>query len=265
MPGTWRQYGCSPPTFPGRAPPVCSRHNLATRPGRQHQAVEPCCGADVQAGEKRGSDNGTRTREGASMSPDKSSFSSSSFLKRWKKLIELGQMAGLSIGLWTWEMPTDGLVWSDETYRQLGYTRDTFSGRGEDFFRRLHPEDRQRVEEAVQRVLAGSSEYNVKFRVVRPDGSTCWIHSCGVLVHPGASRMVGICIDITGLEDMEAQLQRNEERMRLAFDAANLGFWDRNLVTGETVWSATASRQLGLPDGFPMSFAIFMNAVHPDR
>jgi diguanylate cyclase (GGDEF)-like protein/PAS domain S-box-containing protein len=198
------------------------------------------------------------------MSPDKSSFSSSSFLKRWKKLIELAQMAGLSIGLWAWEMPADGLVWSDETYRQLGYTRDTFSGRGEDFFRRLHLEDRPRVEEAVQRVLAGGSVYDVKFRVVRPDGSICWLHSCGVLVHPGASRMVGICIDITGLEDMEAQLQRSEERMRLAFDAAKIGFWDRNTVTGETVWSATASRQLGLPDGSPMSFAIFMNAVHPD-
>ena len=198
------------------------------------------------------------------MSPDKSSFSSSSFLKRWKKLIELAQMAGLSIGLWAWEMPTDGLVWSDETYRQLGYTRDTFSGRGEDFFRRLHPEDRPRVEEAVQRVLAGGSAYDVKFRVVRPEGSICWLHSCGVLVHPGASRMVGICIDITGQEDMEAQLQRSEERMRLAFDAAKIGFWDWNIATGELVWSALECRQLGLPEDSPTSFEIFMNAVHPD-
>ena len=163
------------------------------------------------------------------MRPDKS-FSSSSFLKRWKKLIELAQMAGLRIGLWAWEMPSDKLIWSDETYRQFGYTRETFSGRGEDFFRRLHPEDQPRVHEAVQRALAGASVYDVRFKVVRPDGSTCQLRSCGALVFPGASRMVGICIDITDVEDMEARLQRSEERMRLAFDAAKIGCWDWNLA-----------------------------------
>ena len=63
---------------------------------------------------------------------------------------------------------------------------------------------------------------------------------------------------------MEARLQRNEERMRLAFDAAKIGFWDWNIVTGETAWSATASRLMGLSEDSPTSFAIFVNAIHPD-
>jgi PAS domain S-box-containing protein len=63
---------------------------------------------------------------------------------------------------------------------------------------------------------------------------------------------------------MEAQLQRNEERMRLAFDAAKIGCLDWNLVTGEMVWSATGSRQMGLPEDSPTSFEMFMNSVHPD-
>jgi diguanylate cyclase (GGDEF)-like protein/PAS domain S-box-containing protein len=63
---------------------------------------------------------------------------------------------------------------------------------------------------------------------------------------------------------MEAQLQRNEERMRLAFDTAKIGFWDWDMLTGEIVWSAFEGRQLGLPEDSPTSFAVFMNAVHPD-
>jgi diguanylate cyclase (GGDEF)-like protein/PAS domain S-box-containing protein len=63
---------------------------------------------------------------------------------------------------------------------------------------------------------------------------------------------------------MEAQQQRNEERMRLAFDAAKIGFWDWDMVTGEIVWSAFEGRQLGLPEESPTSFAVFMTAVHPD-
>jgi diguanylate cyclase (GGDEF)-like protein/PAS domain S-box-containing protein len=63
---------------------------------------------------------------------------------------------------------------------------------------------------------------------------------------------------------MEAQQQRNEERMRLAFDAAKIGFWDWDMVTGEIVWSAFEGKQLGLPEDSPTSCAVFMNAVHPD-
>jgi PAS domain S-box-containing protein len=65
-------------------------------------------------------------------------------------------------------------------------------------------------------------------------------------------------------EAMEAELQRSEERMRLAFDAAKIGCWDWNLVTGEMVRSATARRQMGRPEDAPASFEIFLNSVHPE-
>ncbi len=65
-------------------------------------------------------------------------------------------------------------------------------------------------------------------------------------------------------KEVESQLERSEERMRLAFDAAKIGFWDWNAITREPVWSATTSRQMGLPADFPPSVETFMNAVHPD-
>ena len=65
-------------------------------------------------------------------------------------------------------------------------------------------------------------------------------------------------------EDIKVQLQLSEEKMRLAFDASKIGFWDWNMLTGETAWSRTASRQMGLPEDSPTSSEIFLNSVHPD-
>jgi len=75
----------------------------------------------------------------------------------WQKRLELAQKAGLRIGLWDWDVVANTVTWSDETYRQFGLTRDTFSGRVEDAVERLHPDDRSRVQEVIQKVLDGKS------------------------------------------------------------------------------------------------------------
>ena len=76
----------------------------------------------------------------------------------WQQWLELAQTAGLKVGLWDWDVVANTVTWSDETYRQTGLTRDTFSGRVEDAVARIHPEDRARVEEAIQKVLAGGTD-----------------------------------------------------------------------------------------------------------
>jgi PAS domain S-box-containing protein len=94
----------------------------------------------------------------------------------WQKRIELAQEAGLGLGLWDWDLATNKVLWSEETCRQWGFARGSFSGRVEEATVRIHPDDLPRVEHAIQDVLAGRKEqYAVQYRVVRPDGSTCWI------------------------------------------------------------------------------------------
>ena len=100
----------------------------------------------------------------------------------WQKWLELATRAGLRIGLWDWDVVANTVIWSDETYRQMGFTRDTFSGQVEDAVARIHPEDRARVDEAIQKVLAGGTDYAAQYRLVRPDGTICWIEAYGVVV-----------------------------------------------------------------------------------
>jgi PAS domain S-box-containing protein len=123
------------------------------------------------------------------------------------------QGTGLRIGLWDWDLVTNVVSWSNESYRQWGYTRETFSGRIEDAVARIHPEDRSMVEEAIRTVLAGNQEFTARYRIVRPDQTTCWIDAYGALFHPGAIHMIGVGIDITDLTIAEQSVQSAREEV----------------------------------------------------
>jgi PAS domain S-box-containing protein len=137
----------------------------------------------------------------------------------WQKRLELAQKAGLRIGLWDWDAAANTVIWSDETYRQFGYTRNTFSGRVEDAVTRIHPEDRPRVEDAIRKVLEGDGGYAEQYRLVRPDGTTCWIDAHGVMVTNGSNHMLGIGVDITHLKKAEQSLQESEEKYLLLLNS----------------------------------------------
>lgn len=66
------------------------------------------------------------------------------------------------------------------------------------------------------------------------------------------------------LDDRERQLAESEERQRLAFQAAGIGTWDVNVLTGRRFWSDEFRAILGLPPGFAPDPAVFSAIIHPD-
>ena len=81
------------------------------------------------------------------------------------------------------------------------------------FLRAIHPEDRARVEAALQRQLAGENT-ETRYRLVRADGSIRHIHDRSfVTFNPGdeARRVVGIAEDVTITTQARLQLARNAE------------------------------------------------------
>lgn len=116
----------------------------------------------------------------------------------WRKRIELAECAGLRIGLWDWDIRANTVLWSDESYRQWGFTRDTFSSNVADAVPRIHPADRPLVESAIRKVITREAdEYAAQYRVLRPDGSICWVDARGVMIGDASQRMIGIGVDIT--------------------------------------------------------------------
>ncbi len=54
------------------------------------------------------------------------------------------------------------------------------------------------------------------------------------------------------------------ERLHLALEAAQVGFWDYNLVTGQTEWSPICKQLFGLSIDADVNATILLDQVHPD-
>ncbi len=63
----------------------------------------------------------------------------------------------------------------------------------------------------------------------------------------------------------EEALRESEERLSLAVDAANIGTWDWDLITGKIVWGGHHHRVFGLAEGqFDGTYEMFERFIHPD-
>ena len=75
----------------------------------------------------------------------------------------------------------------------------------------------------------------------------------------------GTVEDISEQKRAEEALRASEERMRLAQQAAKIGSFERNMQTGEGIWSAETEEMFGLQPGQgPKSIEEFLNLIHPE-
>lgn len=103
-------------------------------------------------------------------------------------------------GIWDWDLVTNRVLWTETQERLFGLAPGTFPATYQATLERVHPEDRARQTEAVARAMATRGEYDVDFRIIRPDGELRWIESKGHFLHDASGRpvrMVGTCIDVT--------------------------------------------------------------------
>jgi PAS domain S-box-containing protein len=121
-------------------------------------------------------------------------------------------------GIWDWDIRTNRVTWSDRVYELHGLTPETFGGTVEDFLQVVHPQDLDRVGEAIHRAVEDRADYGVEFRVVHPgSGETRWVWTNGrVLFDPDGSprRMLGATLDTTERRQAEEALRASHEQLR---------------------------------------------------
>jgi PAS domain S-box-containing protein len=105
-----------------------------------------------------------------------------------------------ALGLWNWDIVDDRLYFDKQTCDLLGINSVTFIGLREDFFRVIHPDDREMIKAKLARTIEQDVLYESEYRVVWPDGSVHYVTSRGRLVRTGAGKpwsINGIIWDIT--------------------------------------------------------------------
>jgi formate hydrogenlyase transcriptional activator len=141
-------------------------------------------------------------------------------LRRRKAYMDQGEALGHT-GSFGWNLATGELIWSDETFRILGYER-TAKPILDFVFKRVHPEDLSLVQRVIENAKAGES-FDFEHRLLLPNGEVKHVH---VIAHPLTSassevEFVGTVMDVTArkkaFEEIKAlrdELQRENVVLR---------------------------------------------------
>ena len=140
-------------------------------------------------------------------------------LLRSNDRLRLALESGKSVG-WEWDLVHGRGFWFGDLESIFGIAAETSLGDDGDFFRYLHPQDRQRITQAVTDAKQNRKPYVAEFRIARSDGTTRWVASRGRFEYAGngqAKRMLGMALDITERKQAEEALKNSEEKFSKVF------------------------------------------------
>jgi PAS domain S-box-containing protein len=191
--------------------------------------------------------------------------------RRWQYLAEAQRLS--HSGTFGWKVRSGELVWSDETYKILGFARETNPSL-DLVFDRIHPEDVDRVRQLSDRAAQNAMDLDVEHRILLPDGVIKYVHA---VAHAGRDssgnlEYMGVVTDITDRKRAEEErealsrsLQESKARLEEAQSVAHVGYWDWDLETGEIIWSDETYRIFGFkPQERRMDFETVRGLIHPD-
>jgi PAS domain S-box-containing protein len=188
--------------------------------------------------------------------------------KRW--LEEAQRVAHL--GYWVWDLETNRVIWSEETYRIFGLAPQGGSLDIAVVGEMFHPDDRQAVFRTAEEAIRSGTRADCEHRVIRPDGEVRIVHSLGDLkkTSEGRTQMFGTTQDITDRKLAEQALRRNQFYLSEGERIAHMGTWasrDLGISWSDDLnfyWSAEVYKIFGLdPKNGTPSLQQYLAAIHP--
>jgi PAS domain S-box-containing protein len=145
-------------------------------------------------------------------------------------------------------------LWSQEVFRIYDFDPEKMAHRTWEFFDRVHPEDRPKLERRKKRMQSAQKEWSdseIDFRVVLPDGTIKHLHSIAHPMIESGDEVVGTVMDVTeqwkarielekAFEEIKQRteaLRRSEGYLAEAQKLTHTGSWAWDVRTGVLFWS----------------------------
>jgi len=137
---------------------------------------------------------------------------------------------------------------------------------GYGWLEQVHPTDRARVTSEWNARAKTFGDFHMEFRIRRGDGVYRWFRTLAVPLRDETGRVVkwfGSNTDIDDLKQTEEALRESEERLRLATEHAEIGFWDVDTVNELLIWPPRVKAMFGISPDVPVSMQDFYAGLHP--
>src|SRR5579863_7674854 len=123
---------------------------------------------------------------------------------------------------WVWNVVDRSAAHlSEEWYRIFGFDPAEGHPSWERQLERVHPEDRIKWKDTIERAILDKADYDVDFRIIVPGGKIKWIHTVGhPVLTPGGDlvQFLGCSTDITERKQAEQKLKDQEMELRQMLD-----------------------------------------------
>ena len=141
------------------------------------------------------------------------------------------------LGVWYCDLPFDELIWNEKSKEHF-WMEANASVKLSDFYEHILPEDRMRVQKAIERSIDHHEPYDLEYRTIDPRNPLVskWIRAVGWTDYDSDRKPIrfdGITLDLTQQKDAHEVLARSETRFRQMAD---------NIP--QVVWMANAAGQI---------------------
>jgi len=170
--------------------------------------------------------------------------------------------------IYEWDVAGDILEWFGGIDELLGYRKGEISRDIKAWLDLIHPEDKVKLENAVEIHRTSTNPIQYEYRVRHKDGTyRHWNdHALPLLDDKGCPyKWVGICTDITERKRADEALAKSEALLREAQGAAHIGHWELDTSIMIPAWSEEIFHIFGLdPEEDEPSFEAHQKVTHPD-
>ncbi|WP_420968087.1 PAS domain-containing sensor histidine kinase [Bradyrhizobium sp. B120] len=117
-------------------------------------------------------------------------------------------------GSFGWHVASGEVIWSEETFRIFGFDRAP-SIKHATVLRRIHPDDRTRVQRTVDSASLDGKDFEHGYRLLMPDGAIKYVHARAhaVTTPSGDTEFIGAVTDVTARKRAEAELHEAQTNL----------------------------------------------------
>jgi len=160
-------------------------------------------------------------------------------LKKSQALLAEAQRIA-KLGSWEWNLSENLINLSEESMRFLGIKKQDINEEFDVLLKNVHPDDRERVREALREAVENHQSYNIEHRILDKEGHVSFVREQGEVVTSEdqlTKKLIGTMLDITGYKNEQLRLLQSASVFEYSSDAIVITDSENRIVAANNAYA----------------------------